>query len=65
MLASWKGIPDGWRGRGYRFRKEVVAEAVKTGAPVDFAAGTFVATSLSANPLLFDRACLLAGLLAT
>jgi len=49
------GFLQGRTGEIHRFRKEVVAEAVKTGVPVDFAAGTFVATSLSADPLLFDR----------
>jgi len=49
------GFLPGRTGEIRRFRKQDVDEAVRTAAPVDFAIGTFVATSLSADPLLFDR----------
>jgi hypothetical protein len=49
------GFLPGRTGEIRRFRKDDVDAAVKTAAPVDFAGGAFVATSLSAAPLLFDR----------
>lgn len=49
------GFLPGRTGEIRRFRKDDVDDAVKTAAPVDFASGTFVATSLSAAPLVFDR----------
>ncbi|MBV8201679.1 MAG: hypothetical protein JOZ15_13740 [Acidobacteria bacterium] len=49
------GFLPGRTGEIRRFAREDVDDAVESAAPLDFAAGAFVAQSLTASPLLFDR----------
>jgi hypothetical protein len=49
------GFLPGRTGEIRRFARQDVDNALETASPLDFAAGDFVAQSLSASPLLFDR----------
>jgi hypothetical protein len=49
------GFLPGRTGEIRRFGRDDVDNALETAQPLDFAAGAFIAQSLSASPLLFDR----------